>query len=136
MKNTLFPLLTFLLLIFVNISNASAQQVNSKIQEVYGDQTQTLVINDAERLVFLTDLIENRIKVIESPIVNGSDKHTKLSTAALFNKYNSSLTRDLTCNPITFNALKYDLKFSSKNTEVYRIDNTDYLIIIQPQTTK
>ncbi len=136
MKNLFYSFLTFLLIVFANISNLNAQQVNSKIQEVYGNQTQALVINDAERSAFLTNLIENRIKVIESPLVEGSDKYTKLSTVALFNKYNSSLTRDVTCDPNTFNALKYDLKFSSKNTEIYRIDNTDYLIIIQPQITK
>ena len=136
MKNIFYPLLTTMFIVFANINSISAQQVNAKIQEVYGDQTQTLVINDAERSAFLMDLIENRIKIIESPLVNESDKHTKLSTVALFNKYNSSITRDVTYNANTFNALKYDLKFSSKNTEVYRIDNTDFLIVIQPQILK
>ncbi len=120
---------------FGHINTASAQQINTKIQEAYGDKTQELVMNDAERLSFLTDLIENRVKVIESPVV-GDDKYTKLSSAALFNKYNSTLTRDIAYDPNSFNILKYDLKFSSKNAEIYRIDNTDYLIVIQPQTIK
>lgn len=135
MKNTLYSFLTVVLIVFANISNVSAQQVNAKIQEVYGDKTQELVINDSQRFAFLTDLVENRIKVIESPI-SGNDKYTKLSSVALINKYNSSLTRDVAYDPNTFNALKYDLKFSSKNAEIYRIDNTDYLVVIQPQNLK
>ena len=135
MKNTFFSFLTFSLIVFANISNVNAQQVNAKIQEVYGDRTQELVINDQERFSFLSDLVENRIKVIESPITE-NDKYPKLSTVALINKYNSSLARDASYDPNTFNPLKYDLKFSSKKVEIYRIDNTDYLIVIQPQILK
>ena len=58
MKNTLYSFLTVVLIVFANISNVSAQQVNAKIQEVYGDKTQELVINDSQRFAFLTDLVE------------------------------------------------------------------------------
>ena len=135
MKKNLYPLLTFLFIAFVNVTDLSAQQINAKIQEVYGDKTQELVVNEPSRLSFLTDLIENRIKITESPLTL-NDKFTKLSTTALFNKYNNAIARDITCDPASFNALKYDLKFSSKTTEIYRIDNTDYIIVIQPQILK
>ncbi len=135
MKNHFYSFLTLMLVAFANVSNANAQQVNAKIQEVYGNKTQELVVNDQERLAFLTDLVENRINVIESPLTL-NDKYTKLSTAALVNKYNNSLTRDVSYDPNTFNPLKYDLNFSSKKAEIYRIDNTNYLIVIQPQNLK
>ncbi len=135
MKHRFYSFLTFAFITLANISNANAQQVNAKIQEVYGDKTQELVINEPSRLDFLNDLLDNRIKILESPLT-GNDKYTKLSTAALVNKFNSALTRDVAYDPNTFNPLKYDLKFSSKNAEIYRIDNTDYLIVIQPQNLK
>jgi hypothetical protein len=37
------------------------------------------------------------------------------------------------CFPDTFNVLKYDLNFFSNASFFYRIDNTDYLIVIKSQ---
>ena len=135
MKNIFYPFLTFLLVAFCQVNTASAQQVNAKIQEVYGDKTQELVVNDPIRLWYLNDLLDNRVKVIESPL-SSNEKQAKLSTVALLNKYNPAMTRDVVFDPITFNPLKYNFTFSSKDTVVYRVDNTDYLIVIQPQTLK
>lgn len=135
MKNTLYSFLTFALIVFANISHVSAQQVNAKIQEVYGDKTQELVVNDPIRLDFLNDLLSNRIKIIESPLT-ADDKYIKLSSVELLNKYNPSLTRDIVFDPLNFNPLKYNLNFFPKTAMVYRVDNTNYLIVIHPQTLK
>ncbi|MES2516206.1 MAG: GTP cyclohydrolase [Bacteroidota bacterium] len=135
MKTFFYSFLTLLLVAFGHVTTASAQQVNSKIQEVYGNKTQELVINDPDRSAFLTDLIENRIKIIELAL-SPNEKYAKLSDVALLNKYNTSLTRDIAFDANTFNALKYDFIVSSKTPVVYRVDNTDYLIVIQPQTLK
>ena len=62
------------------------------------------------------------------------EKYQKLSSIQLFNKYNESLKRDLEFNIETFNVLKYDLNFFSSHRKVYRIDNTDWLIIINPKS--
>lgn len=136
MKNIFYPLLTALVIVFTNNNHLSAQQTNAKIQEVFADKTQDLVMNDPIRLSFLTDLIENRVKVIEMPVNGGKEVYIKLSTIPLVNKYNTTLARDITIDPTNFNPLKYDLNFSSKKTEVYRIDNTNYIIVIQPQLLK
>lgn len=135
MKTTFYPFLTVLFFVFLNTNISTAQETNAKIQEVYGDKTQELVINDPERLSFLTDLLENRIKVIELP-ANGKKSYTKLSAIPLVNKYNVAIKRDLVFDPNNFNPLKYDLIFSSKKTEIYQIDNTNYFIVIQPQLLK
>lgn len=135
MKNLFYSFLTFALIALANISNANAQQVNAKIQEVYGDKTQELVLNDPIRLDFLNDLLDNRVKIIESPLSN-DEKEIKLSSVVLLNKYNPSLTRDVVFDPLNFNPLKYNFAFSSQVPVVYRVDNTNYLIIIQPQTLK
>ena len=44
------------------------------------------------------------------------------------------ITRDTNFDQSSFNILKYDLNFFSPHTKVYRIDNTDWLIIINPKS--
>lgn len=114
---------------------SNAQQINSKIQELYGDKTREIAQNDPERIKALTNLLDNRVQVVESP-VNAKEVYPKLSEMGLLNKYNPDLKRDLVFDPNNFNPLKYDLNFFSKKTEAYRVDNTDYIIVIQPQTFK
>ena len=124
-----------MLVAFVNISNVNAQQINAKIQEVYGDKTQELVINDPIRLDFLNDLLNNRIKIIESPL-SDNEKEPMLSSIELLNKYNPALKRDIEFDPLNFNPLKYNFNFFPKTASVYRVDNTNYLIVIQAQSLK
>lgn len=133
MKTTFYPFLTVLFFIFLNINISTAQEINTKIQEVYGDKTQEMIGNDPERLRFLNDLLMNRIEIVESKNTSG-DKYIKLSTTSLLNKYNPSLKRDVVFDPANFNPLKYNLIYTSKKTEIYRVDNTDYIIVINPQT--
>ena len=133
MKTTLNHFLFVICLIFMGINSSEAQQANAKIQEVYGDKYQEISTNDPERIKLLSDLLENRIKIVEVSSV-GEDNYPKLSSVALLNKYNPNLTRDVAFDVNTFNPLKYNLNFFSTKTEVYRIDNTDYLLVIQPQT--
>ena len=135
MKHLFYSFFTFALIALANISDANAQQVNSKIQEVYGDKTQEIVQSDPERIKLLNDLLDNRIKIIEMP-VNEKEVYPKLSDMPLLNKYNSQLQRDLVFNPDTFNPLKYSLNFFSLKTEVYRVDNTAFLIVINSQGSK
>lgn len=134
MRNFYF---TFFIVLCTIISsrNSIAQQINPKIQEVYGNMTEQIAQNEPDRIKALNDLLENRIKIIESPVV-GEDKYTKLSSVALLNKYNPNLERDKEFDPKNFNALKYNMNFFTTQTQVYRVDNTDFIIIINPQTFK
>lgn len=120
---------------FIVASSIYGQQINPKIQEVYGDKTQEIVGNDPARLVFLNELLDNRVKIIESELT-ANDKYTKLSTVDLLNKYNTNLSRDTQFDPLTFNPLKYNFVISSSAAVIYRVDNTNYLIVIHPQTIK
>jgi hypothetical protein len=135
MKYRFYSFLTFAFITLANISSASAQQVNAKIQEVYGDKTQEIAQNDPERIKVLNDLLDNRIKIVESPVV-GEDKYPKLSTVPLANKYNPNLQRDLVFDPNNFNPLKYSMNFFTSKVQIYRVDNTDYIIVINTQNTK
>ncbi len=111
---------------------AQSQEISPKIIEVYGDKTQEMVANDAIRLSFLNDILQNRVKIIEEPI-SENEKYSTLSSVGLLNKYNPSMTREAVFNPETFNPLKYDFIFSSRTVVAYRVDNTNYLIVIEPQ---
>jgi hypothetical protein len=135
MKNTPYGLLAFLFMSFFGVNNAFSQEINPKIQELLGDKTQEIVQNDPERIKVYNDLLENRIKIIESPAV-GEDKYTKLSTVPLANKYNPAMQRDIVFDSATFNPLKYSMNFFTSQTQIYRVDNTDYLIVIQQQGSK
>jgi hypothetical protein len=132
MRNFYFAFFTVLFIV-VSSQNSIAQQINPKIQEVYGNMTEQILQSNPDRIKLLNDLLENRIKIIESPAVS-EDKYIKLSTVTLLNKYNPSLSRDAVFDTLNFNPLKYNFNFFSKTASVYRVDNTNYLIIIEPQT--
>lgn len=109
----------------------SKTQIESFIREVFGSQSDALVFNgNSNRL----QLIENflvRVKVSHHPEMTGK-KFKLLSTVALQNKYNPTMTRDLVYNAATFNPLKYKLPMASRQREVFRFDHSHYLIIIEP----
>lgn len=127
-------LLSFLFMAICLLSKAQ-QSIDPRIQEVYADKTQELVLNRPSRLNYLNDILQNRFKIEES-INSSEDKFPKLSQVELLNKYNPNLTRDEVVDINTFNPLKYNFDFLSKMTMVYRVDNTDYIIVITPLLTK
>ena len=114
--------------------NASITSVDPRIQEVFADQLQTLVLNVPNRLNDLTDILNNRVK-IEDKKIEKDEKFVKLSTVEIFNNYNPNLKRDMSIDENIFNPLKYNLRFHAKYTLIYRIDNTDKIIVIYPQST-
>jgi hypothetical protein len=124
--------LLFLLFTSTVSIKLNAQDIDKRISEVYGNQTEQIFKNDPERLIKLNDLLENRVSIITSQ-KSGNDKYPKLSSVALLNKYNPDLKRDDVFDASTFNVLKYDLNFFTNTSSIYRIDNTDFLIVIKAQ---
>lgn len=128
----LFVVLTFLL---VNSafsqttakSNPDLQQ--SFIEEVFG----TNITKDGQHYKNLQILLLERIEFTNVKL-DQHEKFPKLSQQPLFNKYNDKISRDVNFDQNNFNVLKYDLNFFSPRTKVYRIDNSDWLIIIHPQS--
>ena len=133
MKQLIIALTYFTLSSSVYAQQAQVEPVNPKIIEVFADKTQELILDNPDRLALYNDFLENRVRVIESQ-KSGDDKFIKLSSVSLMNKYNATLTRDLVFDPNNFNPLKYALDILPKTTMIYRVDNTNYLIVIQPQT--
>ncbi|HMI07590.1 MAG TPA: hypothetical protein VK528_08600 [Flavobacterium sp.] len=106
-------------------------QVESFIREVFSEYSDELVFNSTSgRLSMMTGFLE-RFEIAYRPEYAGK-KFKLLSTVALNNKYNRALTRDIAINPETFNPLKYRFAMSSQNIQLFRVDGTDFIIIIQP----
>lgn len=106
-------------------------QVESFIREVFSQYSDELVFNSTTgRLSMITGFLE-RFEIAHRPEYAGK-KFKLLSTVALNNKYNQALARDAAINPQTFNPLKYRFAMSSQNIQLFRVDGTDFIIIIQP----
>lgn len=112
-----------------------AQEIDARIKELFKDAPQDQQASPAQ-VAFFTDILQNRVKIIETP-VSSKETYVKLSNVSLQNKYNQSMTRDVVFDPLTFNPLKYNFNFSSFKEEIgYRVDGTNYIIVIKPQTVK
>lgn len=91
------------------------------------------VVKGSQHHKNLIDLLQNRIEFTKLAKNSVSDKdYPNIDQAPLFNKYNNTITRDTAFDENTFNVLKYDLNFFSTFTKIYRITNTDWVIIIKP----
>lgn len=98
--------------------------------EVYGESLKENVLDNPQRLKSIKNILRNRVKVLS--ISNYTKDYKLLSQVPLFNKYNASLKRD-TFDTSQFNPLKYSFDLYSKQTQVFRVDNTDYYIVIKSQ---
>jgi len=113
--------------------NFQGHQVDNFINEVYGDQAQKLVFSNQQRYQTLKKLIVDRMQIVKQADLQGKN-YTKLSEVGMLTMYNKNLKHDSFFNKSTFNPLKYNLEFFDiSGIRVYRIDNTEYLLIIQPQ---
>lgn len=110
---------------------ASAQQINAKTknyaEEVYKDYT---IYTTPGHLALYEENL-SRVEVKTIPAAN-NENYTLLSSVDLKNKYNPQLTRDNAgnFNPLQFNALKYLFDFYPKQDKIYRVDNTQYVVVI------
>lgn len=124
----------FVLALFVGLQmNAQSSVTNmDRILELYGSYWEELSQHDPEREKIMMDLLENRVEIKKEKPFKG-EKYLKLSEVPLFDKYNKDLKRDKEFNPDTFNILKYKINFFTDKYEVFRVDNTDYIVIVKPK---
>ncbi|MDT0559617.1 hypothetical protein RM697_13235 [Ichthyenterobacterium sp. W332] len=103
-----------------------------QIKEVYGTETEKLILNNPQRLKDLKNILRHRVEILELPGKKLSS-FRNLSSVPLNRNFNLSLQRDLSFNKTTFNPLKYQFAFFSKESTTVRVDNTQYLIVIKSQ---
>lgn len=106
-------------------SNSNLESVF--ITEVYGSS----IDKNSQLYKNLQVLLRERIIFIQHQ-EEQFEKYQKLTDIPLFNKYNSSLVRDVAFDKETFNVLKYNLTFYSNFPKIYRVDS-NWLVKVEPQ---
>lgn len=109
----------------------SQRQIENHIREVFADQADSLVFGKSPQRLKLITSFFNRTSIKSVPEHRGK-KFKLLSSLPLVDKYNHKLKRDANFNPETFNPLKYEFNIASKEKQIFRVDRTDYIIIVSP----
>jgi len=103
------------------------------LNTVYGKMLKNEILDWPTRVLAMKEILRNRVEVIQLTDPRHHKPCPMLSEIPLFNVFNDSLKRDLSFNPMKFNPLKYNFKFHSADTQLIRVDNSDYFIIIKSQ---
>ncbi|WP_053991370.1 hypothetical protein [Mangrovimonas sp. TPBH4] len=119
-----------------NVNAPFTQKELAQIDEVYGAQAEKYVFKYPQRVKEIKNLLRNRISI--SMLSNPQDQKdcTLLSEVPLCNYYVNDLKRDIVFNPENFNPLKYLFNVNGLSGQMYRVDNTNYFIIIKSQFQK
>ena len=116
-----------------NVNEALTKDELKKITEVYGDQTQEVVLNNPQFLKDLKSLLRNRLEIFQITDVSKQKDCKLLSEIPLNDDYNPNIKRIAFKDVQSFNPLMYRLDFFAKGTYLYRIDNTNYFIQVTSQ---
>ncbi|WP_452218460.1 hypothetical protein [Lacinutrix undariae] len=103
------------------------------IKEVYGEKANAYVFNRPQRVKDIKNLLRNRVVIMDVPNERDQKKAPLLSQVPLFDYYVKNLKRDMVFNAQTFNPLKYLFNVNGLEGKMYRVDNTNYFILIKSQ---
>ena len=117
-----------------NIDAPFSKSELNKLQEVYDQNLKDQILDRPIRIKDIKDIFRNRVYIYQENIKNLSDIGL-LSEVALFDIYNKKIIRPV-FDRNNFNPLLYNFNFFSKLTQTYRVDNTNYLIVIKPRELK
>ncbi|MDG5493077.1 hypothetical protein [Psychroserpens sp. SPM9] len=116
-----------------NVNSPLTSSELAKINEVYGTTSTENVLSKPQRLKDIKNILRNRVEIKSIPNPSDQKPCTLLSEVPLMDYYVTNLERAPNFNPQTFNPLKYLFSFYSNGTHMYRVDNTNYFIIIKSQ---
>ena len=103
----------------------------NKLKEVYDQNLKDQILDRPIRIKDIKDILRNRVYIYQENIKDLSDIGL-LSEVALFEIYNKKIIRPV-FDINNFNPLLYNFNFFSKLKQTYRVDNTNYLIVIKPR---
>ena len=106
----------------------------NKLEEAYGQNLNDQILDRPIRVKDIKDILRNRIDIYQENIKDVSTIPL-LSNVPIFNIYNHKLNRPV-FNRNNFNPLLYNFNFFLKTKQIYRVDNTNYLIVIKPRELK
>ncbi len=116
-----------------NVDKPLTASEMAMINEVYGSTANKNILTKPQRLKDIKNILRNRVEIKEISNPSDQKKCTLLSEVPLMDYYVYDLERDTTFNPNTFNPLKYLFNFYAYGSHMYRVDNTNYFIIIKSQ---
>ena len=111
-----------------SVANPLTKQEIKFIKSALSEEAYYRIINVKALEQNIKDILRNRVQILTKRYFP-SEKFPKLSSISnskssqIFNKYN-------------FNPLFYDFDFESLESQVYRVDGTDYIINIIPKRLK
>ena len=104
------------------------------LNDVFVDNLDTYVLDKPNRALDIKDILRNRVNIYKEEIKDIFN-YPLLSSVGLFNIFNNNETPPV-FDKDNFNPLIYNFEFGSKSRQVYRVDNTNYLIIINSKFSK
>nr|WP_321231184.1 hypothetical protein [uncultured Psychroserpens sp.] len=116
-----------------NVNSSLTNVELALINEVYGNTANENILDKPQRLKDIKNILRNRVEIKNLSNPRDQKQCTLLSEVPLFDYYVSGLQRDTNFNPQDFNPLKYLFNYNSYGTHMYRVDNTNYFIIIKSQ---
>ena len=126
--NKFLPQFSLVLSLLFSVGLTYSQKADDRIIVAYGDQyVSDLVKNNPQRIEYLNYFLDHSYEIITST-KNADDKYSLLSEFLKKLKHNNNVNYSLDLNH--FNVLMYNLPRDKKLKKVYRIDNTDLLIVM------
>lgn len=112
-----------------NGQTSANSPMDARITEVYGSYLPQL---NKDQLSWIHNQLER--SVVKKMPAAGKETYALLSSLRLVTKYNPGVTRDEpSIAPLSINPLKYEINFHSKQDQFFRIDGTDYVLLIKAQ---
>jgi hypothetical protein len=105
---------------------SQSNSIDPRIQEVYGNDAAQL---NSEQLQWLNTKL-SRASVLQQPYAAG-ESLPKLSSLKVITKYVPGLKMETSFDPAKINPLKYYINFYSKTDQLFRIDGTDFVLLIK-----
>ena len=135
---TFFTLL--FLLAFTSLSaqdfqekNHSDEFIKNCIIEIFQEKADKLVFNsNSMRYTLMRNFIKHNVIVEYHPEFQGKGFEST-NSLPLQNKYNSAIQRDQSYQIGVFNPLRYAISMSPNKKMMYRIADSDYIMIISPK---
>ena len=112
-----------------NVSTPFSANEMLQLTEVYGASLDKEILSRPNRVLSMKNLLRNRIVIENRPDSKDQKQCPLLSEVP-------TLQRDLGFNPQKFNPLKYSFSFYSRGEHMYRVDGTDYFILVKSQHSK
>ena len=105
-----------------------------KLEEAYGQNLNDQILDRPIRVKDIKDILRNRVDIYQENIKDVSTIPL-LSNIPTFDIYNHKLNRPV-FNRNNFNPLLYNFNFFLKTKQIYRVDNTNFLVVIKPRELK